>query len=63
MSLEHVYHVSFVEVIRHTSTVRARSEKAARTIVRKDWSEVGAEAFRQETLGMSELISVEEVCP
>ena len=63
MSLERTYQVSFVEVIRHTGTVQARSEKAARTIVRKDWTEVGAEAFRQETLGMSEHISVGEVRP
>lgn len=61
MSLEKTYRISFVEVIRHTSTVNARSEKAARTLIRRDWTEVGAEAFRQETLGMCVLISVEEV--
>ncbi len=61
MSLEQTYRISFLEVIRHTSTVQARSEKAARTIVRKDWNEIGCGAFRQETFGMSELIAVEEV--
>ena len=62
MSLEQTYRISFIEVIRHTGTVTARSEKAARTLVRKDWAEVGAEAFQQETLGMCELILVDEVC-
>jgi hypothetical protein len=63
MSIEKTYLISFVEVVRHTATLQARSEKAARTLVRRDWTEVGAEAFRQETLGMCDLISVEEVRP
>jgi hypothetical protein len=61
MSFEQTYQVTFMEIIRHTGTIRARSEKAARTIVSKNWDEIGDEAFQQESLGMAEFISVEEV--
>lgn len=61
MKLEATYRITFYELVRHTATVRARSAKAARTLVRRDWAEVGAPQFHQETLGMCELISVEEV--
>ena len=61
MSLEKTYHVSFAEVIWHVGTVNAKSEKAARTIVRRDWQEIGVEAFKQETLGISERIFVWEI--
>jgi hypothetical protein len=61
MSLEQTYHVSFMEIIRHTGTIRARSEKAARTLVMKNWDEIGDDAFQQESLGMAEYIIVAEV--
>jgi hypothetical protein len=61
MSFEQTYHVSFMEIIRHTGTIRARSEKAARTLVRKNWDEIGDDAFQQESLGMAEYITVAEV--
>ena len=63
MSMEKTFCISFIEVIRHTGTVEARNEHFARVQVRRDWVEVGAEAFQQETLGMCDLISVEEVTP
>jgi hypothetical protein len=61
MSIEQTYQVSFMEIIRHTGTIRARSENAARMTVRKNWDEIGDDAFEQESLGMAEFISAEEV--
>lgn len=61
MSIGKTYRVSFVEVIRHTATVEARNEHFACVQARRDWVEVGVDAFQQETLGMCDLITVEEV--
>lgn len=63
MSYTKTYRISFIEVVRHTATVQARSEHFARLQVRRDWTEVGVTAFQQEALGMCDLISVEEVRP
>ena len=57
------YHISFVEVIVHSATIEATSEEAAIKEARIDWRELGNEAFRQETLGASELFNAKELNP
>ena len=61
MSLEKSYRVSFLEIVCHVGVVQARSAKAARTLARKDWDEVGAEAFKQESSTITDRINVMEV--
>lgn len=63
MSVQSSYRVTILEIVTHVGVVQARSAKVARTLARKNWAELGADAFRQEGSTIAERINVVEWFP